>query len=140
MKINRQLDYAVLGLHALYNFPGLSVQEIAERYHLPKHFLAKTFQKLKHDKILASKRGVQGGYAFARPLNKISFQEFYEAISGPIVTNHCLETKGYCKMDTKCPMYNILSVIQQNLSSNLKKITLQKIIHKNTDSITVNNC
>ena len=53
---------------------------------MPEKFLLQILRNLAAHGILASTRGVDGGYSLDRPPSKISLLEVIEAIDGPLVS------------------------------------------------------
>ncbi len=58
--------------------------EIAAKYELPPAYAAKIMSQLAKANILRSDRGPTGGFALARPANKITLLEIFEAVNGQL--------------------------------------------------------
>lgn len=86
MKISAQLDYACRVLAELGRLHGGGVpargEHLAEVEAVPPPFLAQILQKLRHAGLIVSRRGVQGGYALARPPAEISVLDIVVAVEG----------------------------------------------------------
>lgn len=92
MQISAKSDYAVralLGLAAHY--PELVKAEIlmAEQS-LPRKFVESILGDLRRAGLVRSQRGADGGYALARPPDKISIGSVIRAVDGPLAEVHGL--------------------------------------------------
>nr|WP_207478108.1 Rrf2 family transcriptional regulator [Arenibaculum pallidiluteum] len=65
------------------------IAEIAEREQIPRKFLEAILVELRKDGILESRRGKNGGYRLARPLDRISFGDVIRSIDGPLAPIRC---------------------------------------------------
>ncbi len=63
---------------------GTTAAEISEKYELPPAYSAKIMSQLAKANILRSDRGPTGGFTLARPANKITLLEIYEAVNGQL--------------------------------------------------------
>ena len=86
MRIGRESAYAIAGLLVLAGKPMGTVmllRDIARARDVPRHFLAKIFQKLARSNIVVSSRGAIRGYALARRAKQIKVKEILLATEGP---------------------------------------------------------
>jgi Rrf2 family transcriptional regulator, cysteine metabolism repressor len=60
------------------------IGELARRREIPVQFLEQLFATLRRGGLLASQRGVKGGYSFARPPAEITVLELVELLDGPV--------------------------------------------------------
>ncbi len=60
------------------------IQELSEKENIPVKFLEQILLTLRHAGILASKRGVGGGYTLRMNPSQISVAEIIELMDGPI--------------------------------------------------------
>ena len=79
--------------------PGMSIAEIARSQNIPKKFLEQILLELKHQGILASRRGKNGGYALLKAPNQITFGAVLRLIDGPIAPLPCLSKIAYRRCD-----------------------------------------
>jgi Rrf2 family transcriptional regulator, cysteine metabolism repressor len=85
--ITSKSPYAVLALVELARSGGsapVPIGELARRRDVPVQFLEQLFAVLRRAGILASQRGVRGGYRFARPPAEVSVLEVVELLDGPL--------------------------------------------------------
>ena len=87
MKLSRTVEYAVQAMLQLAEYErGIPVpcSRLASTGQMPERFLLQILRNLVTHGILASTRGVEGGYTLDRPPDQISLLEVIEAIDGPI--------------------------------------------------------
>ena len=63
---------------------GTTAAVIAEKYELPPAYAAKIMGQLAKANIFRSDRGPMGGFTLARPANKITLLEIFEAVNGQL--------------------------------------------------------
>lgn len=87
ISITSKSVYALSALVELAHHEGgdpMPVSEIARRRELPPQFLEQLFGTLRRANIVASRRGVKGGYVLARPASEISALEVVQTLDGEI--------------------------------------------------------
>lgn len=67
--------------------------ELAAAFELPPPYLNKQLQALVRAGILTSTRGKRGGFALARPLDRITLLDLVDAIEGPDPAFRCTEIR-----------------------------------------------
>ena len=63
---------------------GTTAAEIAGKYELPPAYAAKIMSQLAKARVFQSDRGPMGGFTLARPANKITLLEIFEAVNGQL--------------------------------------------------------
>jgi Rrf2 family protein len=89
MKLSRTVAYAVQASVQLAQSEGqgpIPCSRLATAGKMPERFLLQILRHLVARGILASTRGVDGGYRLDRPPDEISLLDVIEAIDGPLVT------------------------------------------------------
>src|SRR5262245_32511958 len=64
----------------------LKSERIATAQAIPQKFLENILLDLRRAEIVTSQRGVEGGYALARPASEISVADVIRAVEGPIAS------------------------------------------------------
>src|SRR5256714_15340679 len=64
---------------------------------LPIKFLEQIFTQLKANGFVVSKRGKDGGYSLARPMNRIKFGSVIRLIDGPLAPIPCVSQTAYSR-------------------------------------------
>jgi Rrf2 family protein len=73
----------------------ITIPDIAKRCKIPRKFLETILQDLKKKGLLASKRGVMGGYYLERPPEAIMLGAIVRAIDGPLAPIRCASVTSY---------------------------------------------
>ena len=92
IRITKQTDYGIVLLTHLAANPErqYTAPELAAEARLPLPMVSKILKLLARDGLLASHRGVKGGYSLARPAEEISMAEIIAALEGPIAITECV--------------------------------------------------
>ena len=117
--ISQKAKYALRALIALARQPPgapVFIGDIAERQKIPKKFLEQILLDLKHNGLVASRRGKAGGYGLLRPADTISFGEVLRIMDGPIAPLPCLSKIAYrrcedCKEEAACEVRRVFALV-----------------------------
>ena len=90
---------------AMHDGKRVGGKDIAAALHIPAHFLAKILQALGEHHILASQKGVQGGFKLSRAPEKIPLIDIVAAIDGLDVLNECVLGFPFCGTGNPCFMH-----------------------------------
>ena len=77
----------------------LTAGEIAARSRTPRKFLEAILLELARRQLIISRRGKFGGYALAKPPDRISFAEVIRIIDGPLALAPCASQLAFRKCD-----------------------------------------
>jgi Rrf2 family protein len=130
VKLSRASTYAFYGLSYLAaQAPGrlVPLSEIHRHYGVPEKHLAKIFRQLVRASVLVSARGVQGGFALARPAERISPLDVIEAIEGRLETG-CLLLGEPCEHDVACRINAVWRRAQHAMIGVLRGATLADMV------------
>lgn len=90
MNISARCEYACRAMAelALHHGDGavITVQELANRRHIPEKYLVHILLQLKRAGLVASVRGAQGGYSLSESPDRITLLQIVTAIDGPVLT------------------------------------------------------
>lgn len=89
MRISAKVDYALRALLELASEPSPGLvkgERLASAQEIPPKFLENIMLELRRAEIVASQRGVDGGYRLARPAAEISVADVIRALEGPIAS------------------------------------------------------
>lgn len=131
MKLSRASTYAFYGLSYLATQPTgtfVPLSAIHERYGVPEKHLAKIFLTLVKAGILDSARGVGGGFALAKPANKVSPLDVIQAIEGPIPETGCLLLQEPCEHESVCRINSVWRKAQRAMLTVLRDATLADMV------------
>ncbi len=105
------------------------VEEVAASEKLPADFLSKIFQKLAHQGVLFSRRGVHGGYRLVQSPDKISLAQIVEAAEeGSESARNCLLEVKNCSSKSHCIIHNDVVRSEKVLRDALSRVTLGDLV------------
>jgi Rrf2 family protein len=117
MRLSRLADFAVvLMTHAAQNH-----REIHSA-------AAKVLARLCREGLLASVRGVKGGYRLQRPATAISVGTIIRAVDGPVALTQCIKPGlGNCEVEAVCPSRRGLHALNGAVEKALDDVSLANI-------------
>lgn len=129
IRITKQTDYGIVLLTQMAGGPEVqwNAPELAAETHLPLPMVAKTLKILAREGLLASHRGVKGGYSLARPAEEISMAEIVAALEGPIALTECISVEGDCSHEPLCQVRSNWRRINEAVRTALEGITLAEM-------------
>jgi Rrf2 family protein len=88
VRVSAKVDYALRACLELAASPPGPVkgERIATAQAIPPKFLENILLDLRQAGVVASRRGVEGGYWLARPADEISVADVIRAVEGPIAS------------------------------------------------------
>ncbi|MEJ2211386.1 MAG: Rrf2 family transcriptional regulator, partial [Anaerolineae bacterium] len=114
-----------------------STQEIAERQSIPAPFLAKIVSQLSTSGLVETYRGAGGGVVLARPASEINLLDVIEALDGPVRLNRCAIDPDACPHDEYCPVHDIWTQAQQDLTQVLTSATFDVLAAQSRANVGV---
>jgi Rrf2 family protein len=86
VRVSARADYAIRALLELAAASDASIRgdAIARAQGIPAKYLENLLADLRRARLIASQRGVQGGYRLARPAAEITLADVIRAIDGPL--------------------------------------------------------
>jgi len=131
MQFTKAEGYGLHGVIFLAEQPEGKVtplSEISEAQKVPEKFLAKIFQNLTKAGLIKSQRGVKGGFAIARPPDKITVREVLESIQGPYYFVKCLEDESVCDKAETCPIRKLIGLAQERVMDLFEEHTIADLV------------
>lgn len=128
LRLNRITDYAVVVLTQMANEPDkrVTAPQLSEESNVPAPTVAKVLKALAKEGVLASQRGVNGGYRLARPAGDISMLEVIRALEGPISLTACVDgAEGDCNVELLCPVRGNWDRVNTAIRSALADVSLE---------------
>ena len=126
-RLNKLADYALVVMQYIADHPEErlhTARSVAAATHLPVPTVVKVLGKLLESGLLASHRGIKGGYSPARSSVQISVAEIIEAIEGPMGFTECATVPGRCDLEGRCRIQANTLIISQMMEQTLKSISL----------------
>ncbi len=129
MILTRRSDYGLQAVFALVRSSEiLSAKQIAQEHNLPVAFVKKLLQRLCRAGLVKATIGKQGGYALARPPEKISIRELLQALEGDLAPVSCLVPHHACDLADDCTTRRIWTHIDQKIQGALESISLRDLL------------
>lgn len=129
MKISVKVDYACRVMAELARLHGTGelaqIEKLARTEAVPPTFLAQILIKLRDHGLISSRRGNQGGYALARPPEKISLFDILTAMEG-----RCLHLSGNFDGRSGKRLKEVWDEITDTLVEKTKSYTLDQLTTK----------
>lgn len=133
MQFNQATDYAFRVIMHLAGLPEGSIvnsQMIAEEQNIPVGFLQKIMRSLTQGEVIKSYRGIDGGFALAKPAVDISLLDIITIMEGPVDLQRCLKDNNSCNKGCtpQCPVHAALAVIQADFTKALNKVNFSNLL------------
>lgn len=105
-----------------------AARELAEECGVPHAMTGRILKALAKAGLLASRRGIRGGYSLARPAEAISAADVVTALEGPIAIAECLEGDSCgCGPGANCRARSHWGRVNATLLEALRGLTLEKL-------------
>jgi Rrf2 family protein len=134
MKLSLRGEYAlrallVLGLN--YGRGVVRIQSISEHQNIPKRFLEQILNDLKSAGVVASRRGVAGGYRLARPPEEITLAAVVRHIEGALAPVSCVSERFYqkcsCPDESRCAIRSVMKEIREAVVRVAERVTIAEL-------------
>ena len=127
-KVNKMTDYATVILIEMARTGAVeSTQRIAAHTGIPLPTVAKILKSLVRADLVASHRGVTGGYALGRPAADISVADVIQAIEGPVRVTACSSDEAACEQYAKCNVRDPLARVRERILAALGECTVAEL-------------
>jgi Rrf2 family protein len=133
MQLTRAADYAVRVMIHLATLPaGTRVQRntLAEATGVPESFMSKVLQGLVRARLIASRRGVDGGFELSVSAQTTSLLDVIEAIEGPIQLNFCLGPGHNCERQNYCAAHFVWAEAQDAMTAVLRRAKIAELAER----------
>ena len=129
LRMSKLTDYGtmVLAQLAASDAGWTTANQLAEATHLGQPTVSKLLKALVHAGLVTSSRGVQGGYALARPASAISAAAILDALEGPVAITECSSSNGGCGLESYCRVASAWQRINSSIRKALEAISLEEL-------------
>src|SRR5262245_16539387 len=116
LRISRLTDYATVVLAALAQAPGRvqTSAALAEQTRLSLPTVSKVLKQLQRAGLVASTRGLRGGYQLAKPAAEISAGAILDALEGPVALTDCASGHGQCDIERTCRVGHVWQEVNRS--------------------------
>ncbi|MBA3913031.1 MAG: Rrf2 family transcriptional regulator [Acidobacteriales bacterium] len=130
MQLTRAADYAVrVMIHLAKLPPGgwMRLSDLAVAADVPLSFVAKVLQRLGHAGLVASRRGMRGGFALTEVGRGATLLEVVETIEGPLRVNLCVGESSGCLRQSSCAAHQVWLDAQRALMTVLNSASVAEL-------------
>jgi FeS assembly SUF system regulator len=134
IRITRQTDYGILVLARMASMSAHTVhtaRDVARWSGIPRPMVSKILKTLARGGMLASHRGVKGGYSLAVHPDRITVGDVLRAMEGPVAMTECSARPGACDQEPVCLVRTNWQRLNVAVRQALERIPLQQMIAPN---------
>ncbi len=137
MTISKRCEYALralidIGLAAELGQARVRIGALARHERISEAFLGQILLQLNEAGFLESRRGRDGGYSLARPMEEISMGEIVRLVDGPIAPISCVSLTAYercsCPDEDHCGLRMLMLDVRNATSGILDGHTLDDVV------------
>jgi FeS assembly SUF system regulator len=132
IRLGKLTDYGLVLMSQIARSPQSELhtaRDLAARCQLPLPTVSKLLKSLLQGGLLASHRGMKGGYSLARESQLISIADIVTALEGPLALTECnMDVAGLCDLEPSCPIKDNQRLINQVVRGALEKVVLSDLI------------
>ncbi|MCB0308712.1 MAG: Rrf2 family transcriptional regulator [Bdellovibrionales bacterium] len=131
LRITKETDYGILVLTLFAKYGRdhvLTTKQVSQQSGIAYRMVCKLLNLLTRKGLLASYRGIRGGYYLLKQPSEITLEEAIEAIEGPIQLTQCTK-KEYCDCMAleKCIVQDHWAYINKVFREALQGVTLSSL-------------
>jgi FeS assembly SUF system regulator len=130
IKLSKLTDYAVVILADMAKDGGQQTASgLSSRTGLPEPTVAKVLKLLARGGLIASARGVNGGYTLMRTASDISMADVIAALEGPVKLTACVDgSDGCCSHTARCSMKGKWNPVNAAMKAALENVSLAQMM------------
>lgn len=129
LKINKKVEYALIALKVMLDKGQqelTTAREVSDKFNTPFDTTAKVMQVMNNADILASVKGVKGGYYLSLDLSKLSYMDLAEMVEGRSLEMDCVAIK--CALLGTCNITGPISRLNSYLNAFLRGLTVEELL------------
>lgn len=129
LRMSKLTDYGTAVMTYLARESGRlhTANEIAAGVHVAPPTASKILKALVRKGLVASHRGIKGGYVLARAAEDISVVQVIDAIEGPVGLTQCSNSPGACVQEPHCSVRGSWQQINRTIREALAGVTLAEM-------------
>jgi FeS assembly SUF system regulator len=129
LRISKLSDYATVILAVLAEQPEQvrTATALAEQTRIAPPTVSKLLKQLQRAGLVASTRGLHGGYQLARPASQISAAEILDALEGPVALTDCSVGHGNCGIEATCRVGRVWQRLNLAIRRSLYEVSLAQL-------------
>jgi FeS assembly SUF system regulator len=129
LRIGKLTDYATVILAALAEQPDhvQTATMLAGHTRIAAPTVSKLLKQLQRAGLVASTRGLHGGYQLARPSTQISAAAILDALEGPVTLTDCSAGHGHCGIEDTCRVGRVWQRLNLAIRRSLYDVSLAQL-------------
>jgi FeS assembly SUF system regulator len=129
LRISRLTDYGTVILARLAAAPGQrqTAAQLAAQTRLAIPTVSKLLKQLHRAGLVASTRGLHGGYRLALPATQITAAHVLDALEGPFALTACAQHPHQCGIESSCGVGRAWQKVNLAIHRTLAEITLLEL-------------
>jgi len=133
MTLSKTTEYAlrVLALMAADTEKMYTSAFLHSKLKIPKKYLQRLLTDLSKNGLISSIQGRNGGFVFAKKIEKIFISDIIDAVEGFKKEPSCFFGFEKCALENPCAMHDVWVASQQELIKLLSTTRLVDLINKN---------
>jgi Rrf2 family transcriptional regulator, nitric oxide-sensitive transcriptional repressor len=130
MRLTLSTDYALRLLMLVGLEPDrlVTIEEVADRFHISKNHLMKVAYQLGQAEYLETVRGRNGGLRLGKAPDQIVVGEVVRTMETDFAVVECEEPTGYCKIAPCCALRSAMRKAVQAFLTKLDEYTLEDLL------------
>jgi Rrf2 family protein len=126
VKVSAKADYAIRAAVELAagGAGPIKGERIAQAQEIPPHFLENILADLRNAGLVATRRGVEGGYWLARPAEEISLADVIRAVEGPLANVRGVRSEQVVYAGSAERLRDVWIAVRASLRGVLENVTL----------------
>lgn len=139
VRISRLTDYATVLLAVLAEEPARlhTATALAEETRIAAPTVSKLLKQLQRAGLVASTRGLHGGYQLARPATDISAAAILDALEGPVALTDCSVGAGQCEIEETCRVGRVWQRLNLAIRRSLYDVSLAQLAGIDTTQVAL---
>jgi Rrf2 family protein len=135
VRVSAKVDYALRAMLELAAAGTLvKGEQLATAQAIPRKFLETILLQLRHEELVASQRGVEGGYQLARPADEISVADVIRAVEGPIATVRGVRPEEVEYRGAAAALQPLWLELRASIREVLEQTTLADLVRRSSSS------
>jgi Rrf2 family protein len=132
MRVSAKVDYALRAMAELAAAPAGPVkrEQLAQAQEIPPKFLENILLELRHAGLVASQRGVDGGYWLGRPAAEISLADVIRAVEGPLASVRGVRPDHLSYSGAAVPLQEVWLDLRTAMRGVLEQTTLADVVDR----------
>ena len=137
MRLFKSSEYAIrcLVYMAASNCDVCSVKKMSDALGIPYKFLGRLMSRLGMAGIVTARRGKNGGYRIARPLQDVYLADIIDVVEGIENYDRCILGFETCDAENPCPLHDQWNGHKEGIRGMIDSVTLADLARNDSKRI-----